>query len=272
VTAELKTNKTTLKELGPNLPMGVIAPDGSVTKSIEIRPWRMKEEKELGLMRDSNRSENIARWVTRVLSSMCTRLGSLDLADMKMNERIIHIGQLPMGDILYAYMWLRYKSLGNVVPMDINCSACRKEFTISADLETLEVITCDNLDNSLWEYQLRDPFEIRGHKVTGFQMAPARWNAMENQTGGGTLDTGAAKSSVITGSIYRLLNIDEPMVLTENELDEMTKYDLERMTALIDEKHIGPNMAIEGACTRCKRPFKTSIDWTYDSFFGISSH
>lgn len=268
---EKKTVKTTLKELGPNLPLGVIN-GAELSKAIKVKPWRMKEEKELGKLRDENRSENSARWATIVLATMCPQLGELDLASMDMNKRIIHIGQMSMGDVMYAYFWLRYQSLGPSVPMEIACPNCRKEFTLHADLESLIIRTSESYDDTLWEYDLRDPFELRGSQVNGFVISPARWNAIETQNTAGALDVGAAKSSVIRGSIHSVKGIGEALALTDSDLDEMTKFDLESLTTLIDERHIGPDLAVEDKCEQCKRPFRMSLDWSYDSFFGISSH
>lgn len=264
-----KIKTTTLKELGPNLPLGIVGADGGLTKAIDVRPWRMKEEKELGKLRDENPNENTARWVTTVLAHMCTQLGNLDLSSMKMSERKIHIGQMTMGDVFYAYMWLRYKSLGPLLEMEI--SHCRNEMTIKADLESLAIDTADKYNDTFWEYKLQDPFEIRNKKAKKLLMAPPRWNAFENQNSTGALDVGAAKSGVITGSILKVVGIEESIVLNEDELDEMSKTDLETLTTLIDENHVGPDLSIEGSCPICRRSFKTSIDWMYDNFFGVSS-
>ena len=54
-------------------------------------------------------------------------------------------------------------------------------------------------------------------------------------------------------------------------LDEMGKFDLERLTTLIDENAMGPTMAIEDKCGKCNRDYILPIDWSYDNFFGDSS-
>jgi hypothetical protein len=51
----------------------------------------------------------------------------------------------------------------------------------------------------------------------------------------------------------------------------MSKRDLEKLTALIDSKAVGPIMAIDDKCPKCSAPMKLPIDWSYDSFFASSS-
>jgi len=271
--AEVKIVRTTLRELGPNLPLGVVQPDGKLAKGIDVRPWRMKEEKELGGLREERRGDNVAKYVSVVLATMCKTLGAHNLGEMKdINTRLIHISQLFTGDVFYAYFWLRFKALGPHVKMEINCPTCNKKFDFTADIESLEVTTVNSFEDTLWEYRLRDPFEIRGKLVEGFQMGPARWNAIETGDGAGVLDTGAAKAGIIHGSIQNILGFNEQIALMPIELDEMSKYDLENLTTLLDERNIGPDLSIEDKCKNCKRTFKMSIDWGYDNFFGISSH
>jgi len=270
--AEGKLVKTTLKELGPNLPLGVPQPDGSLATGIDVRPWRMKEEKELGSLREERRGDNVAKYVSVVLSAMCNVLGSHKLSEMQdITTRLIHISQLFMCDAFYAYFWLRYKALGPHLAMEINCPSCSNKFDFTADLESLEVTTVKSLDDAMWDYKLRDPFEIRGKVVEGFKMGPARWNAIETGKGAGMLDTGAAKHGIIHGSIHSILGLSEQIALMDTELDDMSKYDLEKLTSTLEDKAVGPDMAIEDKCPKCKRTFRTTIDWSYDNFFGISS-
>lgn len=268
-----KAEVVTLKSQGPNLPLGIATQDGSLSKAITPRKWRMKEEKELGAKRDEYKGESIAKYVSVVLASMYSKIGGYDFdAIDDFNRRLIHISQMALGDVFYAYFWLRYTALGSVLKVDMTCPNCNNQFDFEGDIESLEIKTAATLQESMWDYELRDPIQVRGEDCLGFQMGAARWNAIEVQDSAGAMDTGAAKSGIITGSIHKILGQEQSIILTEDELDEMSKFDIEKLTAEIDKKSVGPDMSLNGKCPKCKRPFMSSIDWRYDNFFGISSH
>jgi hypothetical protein len=269
--------RVALKEQGARLPLGIINTDGTYTKDIAVRRWRMAEERELGELRDKNRDANVAQFVGMVLATMCTQLGRHKFEELKQEERRIHISQMFMGDVFYAYVWLRLQTLGSELHLNLRCPNCGFRFPLVADLETIEVDGCDTLEECMWEYKLKESFEIRGKEVTDLLMGPARWTSLESMQGVGGLNTGAAKASVILGSIHGIANWKDkdgkPMqvALAESELDEMGKRDIEAITNRVDEHAVGPNMSVEGSCQRCRYQYKLAIDWGYDSFFGDSS-
>jgi len=272
---KLLVTETTLVERGANLPLGILNDEGAWATDIAVRPWRMKEEKALGKLRDENRNINFAQYVSMVLAVMCSRLGPHDFNSIEdMAKRRVHIGQMWLGDVFYAYCWLRYRSLGSELALDITCpfSSCGNQFAYYADLRTLEVSTAKKLEDTYWEYTLRDPFEIRGKEATGFVFGPMRWSSLESMGSVVTeFNQGAQKAEAIRFSIHKLKGSSENIALADGELDDMSKYDIEAITAKIDTNSIGPNMAIEDNCPKCRRKFRMTIDWTYENFFGISS-
>lgn len=266
----------TLGELGQVMPLGIMTNDGNYSKSFEIKRWRMKEERELGEKRDANRDSNMAQLVSTVLSMMCTGIGQHDFTNMKDAEKTVHISQMYVGDVYYIYVWLRRKSIGNKLNLVMKCSRCSHSFDFAADLDTVEVNKCETLGDALWDYELQDPFEIRGRLVTEFIMGPPRWITLENMRGAGSRNIGAAKASLISGSISSIKDwLDDKgqplqIALTMNEIDEMGKADIEAITSKMDENAIGPNMSVECTCPRCRTEQKMAIDWSYDNFFDIS--
>jgi len=262
-----------MKDQGARLPLGVEGPDGSFRKDISVRPWRMKEERELGALRDQNKDANVAQYVSMVLGSMCTRLGLHDFEQpqMKLQQKQLAVGQMFIGDVFYAYVHLRLQTLGPELLLNLTCPGCQNKIeNFAADLNTVEVQTCEKLADACWEYHLHSPITIRGKEVTDLVMGPARWNALEMLKGGGI---GTAKPAMIQASVHALGTIEDShqAVITEAELDEMSKRDIEALTKLIDKHSIGPNMAVEGKCGKCGRPFRLPIDWGYDGFFGDST-
>jgi hypothetical protein len=212
----------------------------------------------------------LGQFVTMVLATLCTRLGPHDLAKLKFTERQVLISQMWMGDIFYAYMWLRVQNIGNILNLEIQCPFCKTRFPFEADLETTEVVTAASMDVASWDQPLRHPITIRGDKVDGFRMGPSRWATME-AIGDAGADTGTAKSGLIAGSVCGVLGKDGQMAVSESELEELVKYDIEVLSSEIEEHNLGPNMAVDAKCSRCKRESTHPMTWGYDNFFAVSS-
>lgn len=260
--------KTTLKEVGPILPLGV-EENGINVRELAVKRWTFKQEKELGELKEENSDVRMGRYVSMVLATMCTKLGPYDFENMDFNKRLLAISQMWSGDVLYAYCWLRYKSLGNEIGMKVPCPVCAKQIDYVAYMETLEISHGDSLEDFLWDYELKEPFEIRGEEVTGFRMQPMRWNTYEMITNDSYGGLGAVKSKMIVNSIYSILGQDKPLPLAEHEIDEMGKSDIELISKGIEEQQLGPDMSIEVKC--CRNKFVHQISWSYHDFFGSSS-
>jgi len=260
----------TVQQRGAVLPLGITDATGNLHRDLAVRRWRMKEERELGELRDKHKDANLATYVAMVLATMCTRLGPHDFSKMKFEERCLILSQMFMGDVFYAYVWLRINCLGNVFPIEFQPGWSNKPLKIKADLWSVVVKSAETFDEACWRYELNDPIEIRGTEVKAFKMAPQRWASMEQHDAvGAGANQGLAKLIIIKSSIHECEGIDGQIILTDDELDEMSKLDLERLTTLCDEKVLGPQMAVEGE--HKGRPFRAPIDWGYDNFFGISS-
>jgi hypothetical protein len=273
--------KTTLGELGSKLPVGTPDPATSgLIKDISRRRWNLGLEKKLGKAREKMKTGNIAKFATLVLAGVCEQIGGLKIKEWNPKNKgdhdkaLIQIGNMYMCDALYAYVWLRHDVIGREVDLTLTCPVCSHKMAFKADLETLEVNVADNPDDILWQYDLKHPITLRGQKCTGFKLGPIRWNSIENSQKGSLLDMGGTKSEMIWSAIVEPLGHDKlaGVSVAEHELEELDKWDLEKLSGLIDVNSPGPDMAIEATCPRgpCGHSFRTPIDWMYDSFFGIS--
>lgn len=265
-----KIKTTTLGALGAMLPIGLSDATGGFAKDIALRPWRLKEERELGDQRDKQRDANVFSYVSMVLATMCTRLGPHDFEKMKPEQRRVITAQMYMPDIFYAYTHLRVQALGANFEAKVNCARCRAKSEMTFDLNTVEVKTVEKYDDAVWEYELANPFTLRGKLVKKMHLGPSRWNVYETIPTGTPINGGSAKALVICGSIIGI-NDDRPVQIADSELDDMSKRDLEKLTAMIDDLNIGPKMAIDDKCPKCSAPLKLPIDWGYDNFFASSS-
>lgn len=263
-----KIKTTTLKEFGNVLPVG-IDHMGKIHRGLEFKAWRMPEEKYLGSLRNDFASSSMSKYTTIVLAAMATKFGPWDFSEMKLEERLVHMASLTMPDIFYAYILLRIQAMENELHLDISCpdKGC-ESFPFIADLNTIEVSYVDDPRDALWAYTLKRPFKSREKEIKGLMMGPTRWNAMELLPDGSNVSE--ATASIIEGSIYGVVG-DPEHILLPQELDMLEKVDIQGISNQLDKNSLGPNMAVDCKCPKCSRDIKVGIDWSYDSFFGLSS-
>lgn len=261
-----------LKELGPNLPLGLAGPGGGWQRSLACKPWRGLEEREVGRLRLEGRDDGTS--TTKLLAYMYEQIGDHNFSDMSMPEREVVISQMYFGDALYAYVWLRVQCVGPELVMDMTCPHCAFEFKYSADLNTIEVRTAEDVEAVTWEYELKTPFELRGKEVATLELQPNRWaslvSTLKTAVESGSNNPNAAKMDVLRSCISAIPG-HGPVVLAPTELDYMTKLDIEALASKIDDYGVGPDMLVSDKCQRCRRRFRVSLDWDYASFFEVSS-
>lgn len=270
--SEDKRNKKIVKPLnehGPNLPIGF---GEGKSRSIAFKVWNLKREKQVGeIQRKSGNNIGAGEWVSILLSEMVTQMGPHDFNKLNTAEKRLIINQMYMPDVMFAYCLLRYEAMGNELGTDLECPFCGNKFSTNADLNTLDIRSVEKVEDKNWIFELKRPINIRGKDRKTFVMGPTRWATVEQAKLGKRINPGKFKSLMISKSIQSI--DDESIILSDNDLDEMTKLDLERLISDIDKNGLGPDLSIETLCTdeRCERQFRTSLDWGYDSFFTVSS-
>jgi hypothetical protein len=265
-----------LAELGAQLPIGTVDQNTqTLLKSMEHRRWNLKVEKQVGALKDKGRSITGVQYASAVLQSLYTRLGGIeidpDAADKKsVTLRRAAIGQLWMADVLYAYVWLRRQTLGPKIELQYSCPGCGRPQMVYADLDTLDVRVVDKIEECYWTYELKYPIHARGQEIKHLKMGPTRWHAIEKAAASGAADTGSVKAFVIWAAI---MGVDElsGALLTEDELDEMDKVDIETLSSEFDARNVGPDMLVEIDCPSCHQESKHSLNWAADDFFAVSS-
>lgn len=269
-----KRRIVTMDEWGKKLPIGIPTAEGRLNKNFTTRPWKTKDERALGKLKKP--SMTLGRYVGTVIAHMCDSIGDTNLSAIKKpEERLVHIQRMFMGDVFYVYCWLRHESMGDRIKLNFTCPTCAKKLPYVGDLMTTQVAVVDDLEALRWKYELQDPVEIRGKQVEKLQMSSPRWTAVD--TASGSRDEANAKVTAIRSSIIAFNDEQDAVALGEAELDELSKRDLEALSAAIDDRFMGPNMALEGKCTPEMCPmgggydFRVPIDWSYDNFFSNSS-
>jgi hypothetical protein len=261
-----------LGDLGARLPVGLTT-DGVIATRLGTRRWRTAEERQMGKLKKPNAS--IVEHVGLVIACMCSEFGGWTWTDMPKNadefsRRRVAINQALMGDVFYAYAYLRRETMGAVVNMRVVCPNCGKEQRVPADLDTLEVVTVDDPKALAYHYDLQRPVAMRGKEVKRINMTCPRWYAMETAVENGA-DDSEVKAAMLRSSIVGFNDDPAPIQTVDSDIDELYKVDLEGVLSVMDVNTVGPNMMMEGTCGKCRREYKQSISWRYDDFFGRSS-
>lgn len=268
--------KTTQAELGNMLPIGVVSASGARGRVFAMRPWRLKEERELGKLRAQHADALLTQYISMILATMCQTIGGQDMEKLgDMDARKLFVSQMFVPDVFYTYLSLRIAAIGPELALTLKCPRCNTEIPkFMADLTSTEVwkLPDGSVDLANWDYKFMDPIQLRGKTVTGLRLGPARWSSLE-EADIAKGDSGTAKAVSILGSARGFLGDPQDVALAPHELDEMTKRDVEGLVAMINDKGLGPVMAVDVKCKRdrCQRNFLAPIDWGYDSFFSTSS-
>lgn len=272
-----KKTLTTLGELGFKLPVGAHR-GGTLVKDLAMRPWRTREERELGRMKKPKMG--FAQYVSMILCYMCTRFADSDWSEAPdlndkrsktVDERRVQLGRMYMGDILHAYVLLRREALGPELVTNITCTSCNHAFKFDGDLNSVEVGVVDSPEALEWNYKLITPVKIRGKDVASFRMSAPLWAPIEAVSATNTMNEAVGKITALRASIVGLNDDPSPILLTDTEMDDLTKRDLEALATQVDDNFVGPNMSLEGECPSCDAPFRSQINWRYEDFFSISS-
>lgn len=255
----------TLAEYGPRLPCG-LKKDGGLVRDFECRPMKTSDERILAKLKKDNMT--MGAYVSMILGHQFSTIAGMDLTKMKPAERAVQLGRLYMGDIFYAYVWLRRETMGTDLAIQISCTCTKEPFKWVGNLDTLTVATVTDEKDLEWTYEFRRPIEIRKKVVKKLRLTQPLWNVVA-QTTSGSVDL--ARLNLVRGAVIGFNDDPERVDFQDSELDEIGKADLELLSKGFEPHWLGPNMSIEGQCPNCEREFKKPIEWDYGNFFGASS-
>jgi len=256
------------------LPLGIL--DGSsYNKTFSIKRWTLKQEREIGLLAEKNKNASTGRFIAMLIGTMFTKIGQWDFEKLTSEEKILKIMSMYSGDVMFLYCYLRFKSLGPEINIKLTCPTservCGKNFTFVGDVGSIDNVCFDSFNESIWEYNLKEPFEIRKKLVKKFKMGPSKWNTYEIITSKDIKGFGDIKAKIFVSNIIGLNDEKDFINLVDHELDEMGKADIELLSNEIDKNRLGPDLSIETKCDNCGTKFTRTIPWEYSNFFGISS-
>ena len=270
---------TTLGERGPNLPIGVLVGGQRVT-AIHVREWTLGVEKKIGKHRSEAGAMAMTELLPIVLAEALHAIGPHNFDGMEsiVERRMIASG-LKFADALYAYVWLRYEALEHEpVAFDIKCPNCSTSFVFDADLASMDV-RCVPIDTEdlRRRFPLRKPIKLHGKEVSELWIEPQTFGGLDAAFGEEARgDSAARDAAMIASSIVgadAFADLQTPFLVDPDQLDDMSKFDLEGLIRDIEDNTPGPVMALE---TKCAKP-KCGIDLArllqpdFDSFFARAS-
>lgn len=261
----------TVADWGQQLPIGVET-EGKFIRSFSLEPlsWGIEREinKQWGTRRDSL---NLSEYIGTILANTVTQVGNQDITKFKLDKKLLIFNRMYQADVFYMYVYLRLQTLGKEMDFgEIKCPSCSHRFPYVADLTTLEVAIIESPADLTFDVELKDGFDMSGDHKTKLKMRPPLWNML-----GSNLTPNANEAelflAMITNCIVNIEGMPDGAVLTERELLQFSKYDVEICRDVMENVLAGPRWEIEGECPKCGEPFYDLIDWTYSRFFGVSS-
>jgi len=259
---------TTLGALGPRLPVGIpIGPQ--YVRDIEIRPFKLLEEKQIGEFRARAQALTMGKLVSHILATLCPRLGPHQLAEMKMADRLLAISQMDMGDVLYAYIYTRVHALGPEMEIGFECPMCRHTYQTTFNLNDVDVKILENdaVVDRTFDYELRDGLETRGKTFHTLTLGPIPWWGMDSPEleGMNGLNPALRDQALLRAGIMKADG--EPIQATDKDLDEMTVYDKSGLMDALSHTIPGPQLIVETSCNKCTQKYWQQLEWSYDVFF-----
>jgi hypothetical protein len=215
----------------------------STGKTIEYRPFLVKEEKILLMAQESEDSNEIARALKDIIHS-CT-------------FEKINVNELATYDLEYIFLQLRAKSVGEEVIVQLPCDKCEEYTELKIDLSSIKIKK---------PKKKVDP-NIKLDDSIGIVMRPIPVSEMDNLTGD-TKDFVQTIGMCIE-SIYDNDNVYSRNDCTQQELDNFVESLSHQHLELIDE-YISNQPKLEHTlkfnCSHCNKKMERTMEGLQDFF------
>lgn len=285
---------TTLKELGPNLPIPMKQADGTTVakRSFSFLEWDMEMEEILS--KAKTKAKTVGLFVNDMMGFILDDLCGISFQDMDPTHRVLKISQLEFSNIMYMYIYLRVEELGPTIRMDVGCPSCgqlNKDWRGS--LNDLEVRVKDPDVPAVEgkgdkkgkdaikghprtsDYEFRKPLLMEDKKIlTGVTLDIGKWEAMEQADAEIAKNPAKMKRLLFESSMVGVLDKDGPVqgfYDMQTVIGKLKKIDIEMCMMEMVENNAGPIMAIQGECVHCGTEWFKELDWSYDYFLDSSS-
>ena len=263
-------SKTTLAELGLNLPVGVHGAGGKLLKTFELRPWTMKEEVEVGKLKRPGMTTG--RLVLELIGLFAVHVGGVKVGEMKKAERDLFLSTLYVPDALYIYTYLRREAKGSILPVKFTCPRCSEPIDLDGDLDGMDVVVVAERSAIQGKLELQSGIQYQGKRRTKVLTELARWSSMLDTK---ELGEGAMTRAMIEGSVVGFEDVppEKQSPIPPAAFDDMAKADIDDLIDYISARTPGAQLIAETTCTKkvCAAEIIAPLNWQYDGFFETSS-
>jgi hypothetical protein len=218
---------------------------------ITVRPFSVKEEKLLLIAMESKDFDEIINTVKQIIGN-CLIKGKVD------------IDKLPFFDIDYMFVFLRAKSVGDVVEVNLTCNnivddkICGNVFETELDIGKCEVVHTEGITNDI---------KLSGHQ--GVKMRYPAYTTMKRMEQSNAVDM---KTNIIVNSIDYIYDKDGMYSWKDYSKEELKEFveglTEENYNKLQDFVDNFPkiNAILESTCDRCGFHHKVRYSDFYDFF------
>lgn len=259
----------TLQELGNKLPIPL---EGKEDLSFTFKSWGLTEEKQIGEIK--RKIQYMGPLINEVLALMLVKCAGEEVQKMDEYQRIAFLSDMPMMNILYMWIYLRYDQLDDQIKLNVACPGCtRMNADIVASLNGLDIEVIGKEDESIAKYELKKPFKLEetdADEIKVLKLKRTPWSCMDTANDEVTTNQGMIMDLMFRHSI---VGWDDEEGYADYDLlnTKLRKRDIEKLSSKIQEHNAGPKMAVEAKCKYCPTKFYRQLDWSYDHFFGSSS-
>jgi hypothetical protein len=269
---ESKFEVTTLGKLGRKLPIGFIAGD-KLDKTLGLVDFKLKHERALARIR----AEGISgiRYAQYALALLVSRMGPHSFTEQQPATNELVVSQMYMPDVLYAFFMVRREALGKDFAFNVECPRCTTDgkptlSPITADLDTLEVNLVTDPKQLEWTIELRDGVMIGGSNRKILKVQPPIWGQLDSEAQGSGIDA-YQTLNILRASLVSVEGLETPPVLTDEDADEMSRYDVALIESSYEDNIPGPVMLLEAQCHKCRARINRPLNWLSPDFFSVAS-
>lgn len=272
--------RTTIRELGQQLPIGFQNGDGKLEKAFSIRPYKARIDRHLGHWREANDGRTQAYLVGKFIAMITAQAGPHILSLTKDGDSTdvseLAVSKWAFADVLYVYVWTRIQELDPFLILPFKCPVCSHFGTAKFDLRDSDVAVAESVEELEHWVDLRKGMELRdGTTVKRIKLQPITWAALYNiGAGGGQL--GSHDYVQIQHSIKAVEGHDYYTPLVQ-EIDTLHKIDMLIIDRAANKVSAGLDLETTVNCPKkdedgdvCGFEITRPLDWEFDYFFDTS--
>lgn len=268
-----------VSELKNYLPIGIKDENGKWHREFSLRPYKGKTDRLLALwdkeqesLKDKDQRQYEIKKVAKHIALMLERVGDLTFPTDKDGNALpsteLAVLGMNLADVMYLYIYLRIKALGNDLTIPFVCPSCGHRTGVSIDMTQIEVHVPEKPEQAAFWVKLSSPLVVKDNfTINSFYIEPLKFHSLANHsnlTVNNSMDLFALQETVTKvnehqgGTSYHL---------SDSELDELDKKDILHLTAEASKCKVGPEPVVDVECPKCHTETPNILDWSHTFFF-----